>query len=386
VSSSAAAPAAYRIVIVDDVPEIREILTFLLEETGWFDVVGHAANGVEAVDVVERHKPDLVLLDLDLAGMSGWDVLAELRPRVPDTKVVILTSLEQRTPAAAEVRDMADAVLEKGIANTELTARLLDVLGSTRPMPFGHRAEATLARAIAQLERKNRELARSNEELDSFAAVASHDLAQPLQVAYGYMSMLQTDYADQLDDNGKAWLGNAMDSLERMRTLVRHILHYARAGSGEPRLRPVELGAVVGEALDAVSVLADERDATVTVDDDLPTVLADPMQLALVFQNVIANAMKYVPDGTRPAVHVSTDGTAGGSVVVEVADNGVGIPEAQRAAVFGMFQRVAGRSELGTGLGLATVKKIVGRHGGDVWVEDGPGGVGTKMCIRLPTP
>lgn len=371
-------------VIVDDVPEIREIITFLLEDTGSFDVVGQAADGQEAIAVVEARRPDLVLLDLDLPDMTGWEVLAELRPRVPDAKIVILTSLEHVTPAAPGVMDMADAVLEKGMSNRELATRLLDVLGGERPAPVSHRAEATLARAIAQLERKNRELARSNEELDNFAAVASHDLAQPLQVAYGYLSMLQSEYAAQLDDVGRTWLENSVESLERMRTLVRNILHYARAGSGEPKLEMVDTRAVVGEALAAVAALAQERDAQVAVADDLPEVVGDPVQLALVFQNVIANAIKYVPEGRRPQVTVSACTDEEGPFV-EVADNGVGIPEQDRKDVFDMFRRVGGQTATaGTGVGLATVKKIVGRHGGEVWVGDGPGGVGTSVCIRLP--
>lgn len=373
-------------VIVDDVPEIREIITFLLEDTGWFDVVGQAASGREAIDVVDAAQPDLVLLDLDLPDMSGWDVLAALRPCVPAAKIVILTSLERTAPPPG-VAELADAVLEKGISNQELTARLLDVLGAASSAPVSHRAEATLARAIAQLERKNRELARSNEELDNFAAVASHDLAQPLQVAFGYLSMLQSEYADQLDANGRVWLDNAIGSLERMRTLVRNILHYARAGSGGPKLEVVELRDVVSDALASVAPLAKERDATVTVGDDLPTIVGDPVQLTSVFQNVISNAIKYVPEGRRPEVRVAAREDEAGCHV-EVIDNGAGIPPEDRLRVFDMFHRVTGRASTaatGTGVGLASVKKIVGRHDGEVWIEDGPGGTGTRVCIRLPT-
>lgn len=375
----------YRMVIVDDVPEIREIITFLLEDTGSFDVVAQAATGREAIDVVTQVRPDLVLLDLDLPDMSGWAVLAELRPRVPEAKVVILTSLEQVNPVSPDVMAMADAVIEKGISNRELATRLVDVLGGTRPMPVSHRAEATLARAIAQLERKNRELARSNEELDTFAAVASHDLAQPLQVAFGYLSMLQAEYGDQLDATGREWVKNAVDSLERMRTLVQHILRYARAGAGEPNREALETQAVVGEALASLAAFAAERDAKVIVGDNLPRAVGDPVQLALVFQNIIANAIKYVPEDRQPVIVVSAEEDASGPIVV-VSDNGVGIPESDRSTVFDMFHRVAGQTATGSGLGLATVKKIVGRHGGEVWAEGGEGGVGTRVCVRLPVP
>ena len=509
----------YRIVLVDDVPEIREILSFLLEDSGWFTVVGHAGNADDAIAVVERERPDLLLLDVELEGrLSGWQVLSELAPRVPEMRTVILSgSMDDAAPPPPEQRALARAVLPKGITSRELTSALLDVLGHTRepaaPTPgrvptaphlaadavgdawlaaivnsspdavigeqldgtivswnyaaeqlYGYATdeavgrnismlvpsdqpdelpwiwsrigaggvvqdletrrickdgstldvvittspvvepsgrvigaatvardvsrrrtvETTLSRAIAQLERKNRELLRSNEELDSFAAVASHDLAQPLQVAYGFVDMVRNAYGERLDDDGRAWLEHALRGLERLRSLVRDILQYSRAGSGEPAHEPIDLDQVVRGAVADLQVAIDERDAAVDV-GELPPVVGDRSQLRLVFQNLLANALKFVPPGRTPKVWIVA-APAGDDVVVDVTDNGVGIPRGARSQVFEMFQRAAGKEFEGSGVGLAIVKKIVGRHGGSIWVESGVDGVGTRMRVQLPAP
>ncbi|HEX7165617.1 MAG TPA: PAS domain S-box protein [Acidimicrobiales bacterium] len=503
----------HTVVIVDDVPEIREILGFLLEESGWFRIVGYAGSGEEAIDVVERERPDIVLLDLDLPGMGGWDVLPILRERHPGGAVVVLSgSYDNLASKLGDVHHHAAAVLEKGVSNRDLTATLLEVVGKGRgaarrlPVPVqtvdvfepsawlraiveasadavigktldgtivswnpaaerlygytseeavGHsiamlmprdrpdeldtilasvvrgerldhyetvrmrkdgsrvdvsltvspvwgdggevvgasiiardvssrrQTEAALARAMTQLERRNRDLLRSNEELDSFAAVASHDLAQPLQVAYGFLDMLRTDYGEQLPEQGQAWLEASVTSLERMRNLVKDILRYARTGSGEGKREHIALGDIVGDALGALSVAVSERGAQVTVGDDLPAVVGDRGQLALVVQNLLANAIKFVPEGRAPQVTVHAR-QHGNEVELAVADNGVGIAPDQRAKVFEMFQRVASAGFAGSGLGLAIVKKIVTRHGGDAWVDDGIDGMGATIRIRLP--
>ena len=264
-----------------------------------------------------------------------------------------------------------------------------DVIGSVaivRDISSRRHTDAALTRAIAQLERRNRELLRSNEELDSFAAVASHDLAQPLQVAYGFLDMLNTDYADQLPDRGRQWLTSSLASLERMRNLVRDILRYARTGAGEPRLDAIALAGVVDVAVSSITAAIDERSASVDVEvPEGVVVRGDPGQLALVFQNRVANAVKFVPPDRTPEVHVSVD-VGDHEVTVRVCDNGVGIPADQRSKVFEMFQRSTISSEgdyAGTGLGLAIVKKIVARHGGTVWADDAEGG-GTVIAVRLP--
>lgn len=380
----------HRIVIADDVPEIREILRLLLEDSGRFETVGEAATGWDAIEVVERTAPALVLLDLDMPGLNGWGALVEMRRRGVTSEVVILAaSLGELGPVEPAVHALAAAVLEKGTAAPDLIVRLLLVLDDAEPAlpdpePRQRDIDVALAHAVAQLERKNRELTRSNEELDHFAAVASHDLAQPLQVAHGFVELVRAERADMLDDLGREWLDNASRSLDRMRLLVRDILGYARASPGDPARAKVALGEVLELARNALAVTIEERDALVEV-GELPAVLGDAGQLLLVFQNLVANAIKFVPPERRPHVIVrAVASDRDGRVVVEVTDNGPGIAPSDRSSVFEMFRRVGGSGAPGSGLGLAIVKKIVGRHGGSVIAVDPPGDEGITMRVELP--
>jgi PAS domain S-box-containing protein len=324
--------------------------------------------------------------------MVGHSVRVLVPPDRPDevSRVLEAIAAGTRVESYETVRVHRNGTrIDVTVSISPVVTAVGEVIGSVaivRDISSRRHTDAALTRAIAQLERRNRELLRSNEELDSFAAVASHDLAQPLQVAYGFLDMLNTDYADQLPERGRQWLTSSLASLERMRNLVRDILRYARTGAGEPRLGSIPLAGVVDVAISSVAAAIDARSASVDV--EVPEgllVRGDPGQLALVFQNLVANAVKFVPPDRTPEVHVTAD-VGDHEVTVRVCDNGVGIPPDQRSKVFEMFQRSTTSSEggyAGTGLGLAIVKKIVARHGGTVWADDADGG-GTVIAVRLP--
>jgi signal transduction histidine kinase len=245
------------------------------------------------------------------------------------------------------------------------------------------RRDRALARAIAQLDRQNRTLLHANEELDRFAFVASHDLAQPLQVMYGYIELLQLQYGDQLDPTAADWLRLVMTNLERMRTLVRDLLHYARVGASKGARASVDCNEVMAETLADLAPMIDERAASVA-SSALPTVEGDRTQLGQLFRNLVGNAIKHTPRDRTPDVHV-TASSDGPLHRIDVDDNGPGVAEADRARIFEMFQRATTSSE-GSGLGLAICKRIVEHHGGHLWVEDRDGG-GSRFSFTLrPAP
>jgi signal transduction histidine kinase len=281
---------------------------------------------------------------------------------------------------------MAAALLIKGIAPGDLARELLRLLGEPDldrgSRPAEPEAEAALATAIAQLEHQNKELQRSNAELETFASVASHDLAQPLQIAYGYLQMLRDDYAASLDPTAAKWLDASIASLERMRSLVHDILSYARTGNAAfPRV-PVDLSVVVNDAVEMCRPLIESRNAGIEV-ADLPMVEGDAVQLTQLFQNVITNAVKFVPADRRPEVRItSAPNTDEGGVVITVADNGNGVRESAREKVFEMFHR-EDKTISGTGLGLAICRKLVARHDGRMWIDTSPLG-GAAVHIFLP--
>jgi signal transduction histidine kinase len=225
------------------------------------------------------------------------------------------------------------------------------------------------------------ELARSNQDLQQFAYVASHDLQEPLRMVKGFVLLLEQQYKGKLDDKADQFIHFAVDGAERMSRLISELLAYSRVGTQGKEFSDVDCNAVFRQSMGNLQVLA--RDSGAVVDSDpLPTVKGDPTQLAQVFQNLLANAMKF-RDERAPVVHVGVR-LSGADWEISVKDNGIGISPAQAGHLFMMFQRLHDRSKYpGTGIGLATCKKIVERHGGKIWVQSQPG-EGSTFFFTIP--
>jgi len=231
------------------------------------------------------------------------------------------------------------------------------------------------------LEERARELERSNAELEQFAYVASHDLSEPLRMVSSYLQLLRRRYHGHLDGDADAFIDYAVDGAGRMRDLIDDLLSYSRAGRGDLPLAPVDSRAVAERIAEGVAHV-EAREARITV-DPLPTVLGDEQGLRQLFQNLIANAVKFVPLDRLPEVRVSAE-RAGDQWRFEVADNGIGLEPAHADRIFRMFQRLHTRDEYaGTGIGLAIAKKVVERHGGTIWAESRPEG-GSRFRFTLP--
>ncbi|GGK94201.1 sensor histidine kinase [Mangrovihabitans endophyticus] len=238
-----------------------------------------------------------------------------------------------------------------------------------------------LQHAEKVLERKNADLRRSNRELEEFAYAASHDLQEPLRMVVSYTQLLAQRYDGRLDERADTYIRFAVDGGRRMQRLVKDLLAYSRVGTRSLRHRPVNLGKVVRAVVDDLQSLLRGSDAKVVV-GDLPAVTADESGLSQVFLNLLTNAIKFHAD--RPPV-IRIDGRIDGDdVVFTVADNGIGIPAAQLADVFVMFRRLHDRERYaGSGIGLAMVRRVVERHGGQVTCESTVG-EGTTFSVRLP--
>ena len=235
--------------------------------------------------------------------------------------------------------------------------------------------------AQQQLEAQARELTRSNQELEQFAYLASHDMQEPLRVIASYCDLLRRRYADRLDQDGREFIDYAVDGATRMRSLIDDLLIYSRVGREELTTEPVSLSKALGVSLQGLRRIIEENGATVTT-DGLPTVRGNSVMLAQVFQNLVGNGIKFHGEAP-PAVHVGCT-KQGDEWVVSVTDNGIGIAPEFAEQVFGMFRRLHGRSEYpGNGLGLALCKRIVERHDGRIWIEPGSG-PGTTICFTLP--
>jgi PAS domain S-box-containing protein len=233
------------------------------------------------------------------------------------------------------------------------------------------RDEVTLREAHDELELKARDLTRSNEELQQFAYVASHDLQEPLRMVSSYTQLLVRRYGDKLDGDAKEFMEFIVDGAARMKQLIEDLLAFSRVGTRGREFQMVDSGAALSKALANLRGAQEASGATVT-HDAMPTVLVDGTQLTQLFQNLVGNAMKFRGE-EPPRIHVSSE-TRDQVWVFTVKDNGIGLDPQYSDRIFMMFQRLHNKAEYpGTGIGLAICKKIAERHGGRIWVESQPG-------------
>jgi signal transduction histidine kinase len=237
-------------------------------------------------------------------------------------------------------------------------------------------------RAKKEVKRYTDELERSNEDLEQFAYVVSHDLREPARMVEGYLELLEDRYQGQLDEKADKYIDHAVDGAERMQEMIKALLELSRIETEGKEPAPTDVEAVLERTLNVLGQAIEETEADVT-HDPLPTVMADEAQLGLVFQNLIANAIKFRREDVPPHVHVSAE-REGDEWVFSVADNGIGIDPEQADRLFQIFQRLHTREEYeGLGIGLALCRRVVERHGGRIWVESEPG-EGTNFFFTIP--
>lgn len=238
------------------------------------------------------------------------------------------------------------------------------------------------ARAEATLRQTAEELVRSNQDLEQFAYVASHDLQEPLRMVSGFLQLLSRRYKSQLDEKADQYIDYAVDGAARMSTLIQDLLAYSRVNTrGEP-FRPTAAQQALDVATRNLAAILEESKAKIT-HDRLPMVRVDSAQLIQLFQNLVGNALKYRAADRVPEVHVAAR-RDGGSWVFSVRDNGIGFEQQYSDKIFLIFQRLHVRGKYpGTGIGLAICKRIVERHGGRIWAIAEPD-KGATFSFTLP--
>ncbi len=234
-----------------------------------------------------------------------------------------------------------------------------------------------------ELASMNRELVRSNVELDSFAYAASHDLKEPLRGIHNYSMLLQRAASDRLTDTEKSRLETVLRLTQRMDDLIEGLLQYSRVGRVDLVLQPVDLNDLVESAVDLLHARIEECGGTVSA-GPLPTLMCDRVRIREVFSNLIVNALKY-NDRDRKQVEIGWDAE---SAALFVRDNGIGIAAEHHGEIFNIFRRLHGRDEYGggTGAGLTIVSKAVERHGGRMWVESALGQGSTFWFTLMAQP
>jgi len=231
------------------------------------------------------------------------------------------------------------------------------------------------------LAERARELARSNQELEQFAYVASHDLQEPLRMIASYVQLLVKRYGDKLDGEAKEFIGYVVNGVSRMQILINDLLAYSRVGTHGKAFEPVDCEAVLKQALDSLQLTIRETGAQIN-QGHLPTVMGDSIQLGQLLQNLLGNAIKF-RGKLPPHIHIEAKQNET-EWLFAIRDNGIGIESKYFEQIFVIFRRLHSSEQYpGTGIGLAFCKKIVEKHGGRIWVESTPG-KGTTFFFTLP--
>lgn len=239
------------------------------------------------------------------------------------------------------------------------------------------------AHDVTAYKRVEEELRRSNEELEHFAYIASHDLQEPLRMVASYVQLLARRYQGRLDSDADDFIHYAVDGTQRMQKLIEDFLTYSRTGKRGNGFAPVDCGAALEQALGNLEYARQHEHASIT-SDTLPVVSADYFQIVQLFQNILGNSLKFHGE-QPPCIHISVQKEPF-EYIFCVRDNGIGISPAYFERIFILFQRLHTRAEYpGTGIGLALCKKIIECHQGRIWIKSIPG-EGTALYFSLPIP
>ena len=368
-----------------DVTNLKEIQeTLILRDRA-------IASVISGVVITDPAQPDNPIVDVNPAfeRMTGYS-----KAEVLGRNCRFLQGSESDPDAVAIIRDGTSAVREcqtvlrnyrkdgtpfwNEIKITPVrdpaTGKAIHFVGVLTDVTERIEAQKALERALAELHR-------SNQELEQFAYMVSHDLQEPLRMVASYTQLLERRYKDQLDANAHEFIGYAVDGARRMQGFIQDILQYSRVGTHGRPFERLPVGRLVRQALDNLRVAIEEKGAQV-VCGEMPELDADPVQLGQLFQNLIGNALKF--SGAGP-MRIEIDAVwREGVWEFVVRDNGIGIEPEAVERIFVIFQRLHTRQEYhGSGIGLAICKRIVERHGGRIWVESQPG-KGSSFYFTLP--
>jgi signal transduction histidine kinase len=307
------------------------------------------------------------------------------------TRRVVTQPLDALATACRRITEgkFSEAILPRGPKDVRRMAidvdnmrqRIVDELDTSQS------ARKRLAEQAQVLDQQAAELRRSNAELEQFASVASHDLQEPLRKVASFCQLLEQRYGDKLDARGVEYIGFAVDGAKRMQMLINDLLAFSRVGRAGATYTAVELDSALDAAVANLAAAIEESNAEIVRPRRLPSVRGEPTQLVMLWQNLIANAVKFRRDDRAPRIVIDCQHEGGerdNEWLFSVSDNGIGIAEEFADKVFVIFQRLHGRDAYtGTGIGLAVCKKIVEQHAGSIWVDTSCT-EGTRFCFTMP--
>jgi two-component system, NtrC family, sensor kinase len=342
-----------------------------------------ARTGEEAIELLSAQSVDCILLDLLMPGMGGQETCRRIKtsPGVRDIPLIMLTAVEDHAAMIEGLSAGADDYVAKSSDTEVLRARVRaqlrrkqfeDENRRIRENLLQHELEATEARAARELAEARAalivELEFKNRELEAFGSAVSHDLKAPLRSVQGFSQMLAERAADQLDDDSRDYLRRIVAASTRMGELVDDLLELSRLAYGTLNRESIDLGAMATKVLAELGAKEPDRNVWLEIAPELRA-NADPRLTRILLENLLGNAWKFTRDAPSPLVTFDACSTPRGPAF-RVRDNGTGFDATYASKLFVPFQRLHSTAEFpGTGIGLATVKRVVDRHGGAVWAE-----------------
>lgn len=360
----------FTILIIDDHPAEHDLyMDYLSDDTSRSYRYLHAYSGAEGETLYSPQAVDCVLLDYHLPDKDGLEVLRTLSAKHLVVPVVMLTGEGSESVAVIAMKNGAQDYLPKYAVTPTALQRCVD-------------RAAERAMFLQKMEQYKRELERSNQDLERFATVVAHDLKAPLRAITQHLELIRKDTGGQLAPRALKSMDFVIGGAGRMNELIEALLSFSQLGFGEKTLVQVDMNHVCKIVRANLSSFIEEKAAQVTA-DELPTLVADKIQMVQLLQNLIANAIKFCDDA--PRVHVSAQQTPEGWQF-SVADNGIGLSPQQQEKVFTIFKRAHDPQEYpGIGVGLAICDRVVKNHGGRIWVQSEKGS-GATFFFTIAAP
>jgi two-component system sensor histidine kinase/response regulator len=370
--------AVLKVLVIDDEPGIRSGVSRILkdfkitypfmDEDYTFEIL-ESPTGEEGITLIERDKPDVLLLDNKLPGIQGVEVLEYIRERKYDIVVAMITSYASIDVAIRATRDGATDFIPKPFTPQELKSSIENI-----------------AKQL-YLKRITRRLTEEGKQVRyQFLSVLSHELKAPLNALEGYLRIMQGKEAGERIEDYATHIDRSLQRIQGMRNLIMDLLDFTkiRLEKKEGRIRSVNLAEVASGAIFAVRPFAIQREININLDVRSETVImADPADMEIIFNNLISNAVKYNKHGGRADIALET---IGNEVVITITDTGIGMKKTDMENIFGEFMRIKNEKTKGisgSGLGLSIVKKVVELYFGTIEVESTPD-IGSVFTVRLP--
>lgn len=369
-----------KILVVEDESGMRTTLVANLEEAG-YRVIG-CNRGKDAMRYVENDAPDVVIADLRLPDGSGLEILESLKEIKPEASFILVTGYASLETAVAALNQGAYAYISKPFNMDEVHATIRNAIRQQRLLLENQRLVENLQltnknlgeevserkRAEEALAERSAALEAANKELEAFSYSVSHDLRAPLRSIDGFSQALLEDYVEQLDEQGKDYLTRIRTASQRMGHLIDDLLNLSRVTRAEMRPEPVNLSEMAKSLAAELKQREPQRQVAFQIQDGLE-VKGDPRLLRVVLENLFSNAWKFTSRHPRARIEFGA-AQHNGKPTYFVRDDGAGFDMAYKAKLFGAFQRLHKATEFdGTGVGLATVQRIIRRHGGEIWAE-----------------